>query len=212
MYKTITSILVGLIFKGGTLMASISADPTSGDHLREVLDSALLKANTEREGAEFACVKGSKIAARDPIFLEMNVEGSKTPIGVTHFIHLVEVSDNKTFDKIARSVDELAVSIVRAAEVYLSAEAEGAVINDHGTPFFSGDTTVIEIKNHILWIDGKPANVDDEPFQAKWLLGEEGVTFSKIENGDYEASSPMDHRGVGKRVLFDKDTLSLYRE
>lgn len=184
-------------------------------HLGKVLDSALQQVNEEFDanatGYRVAAVEGKELEAKEPIFLELVQGHEKTPIGITHFIHLNEKFDSAPFQEIARTVEELVSSIFKAIIIHEKARGNpDVIITSSGTPFFKNGLN-IEIIDEVLFIGGKQITFNGQSLEARRLCAEEGLTFVRTSNGDFEAVNPVDQR-PGKGVFVDKDSGAIYRK
>lgn len=184
-------------------------------NLNNALESALSQVNSrldqEEAGYHVSSAEGKELKANQPICLEIVRGNEKTPIGITHFAKLTEDFDEVPFDQTARTVDELAASIFKAIEIHHKALGNPEIlITLAGTPFFKNGIQV-EIREGILFIEGKQINYGGKSFEARRLCGEEGLKFSRIENGDFEVVNPIDKRR-GKGIFFNKDSGEIYRK
>jgi len=187
----------------------------SEDNLRGSLDLALQQVNLQLEEAEVkyrvAAGAGRELKAKEPIFLEIEQDGVKTAIGITHFAKLTESFELAPFQETARTVDELAASILKATKIYEAAKNNPDVlITVAGTPFFKNGRNV-EIREGILFVEGMQITYNGHPLEAKRLCGEEGLQFVRLDNGDFEVKNPIDQR-LGKGIFFKKDTGEIYRK
>lgn len=179
--------------------------------LSSTLDHAFKLVNEKLDdGCRVAAAQDKKLAEKEPIFLELVQNDVRTPIGITHFAHLTKNFESAPFEEVARTVDELAASILKAIKIHKKAkENPGVLINAVGVPFFKLGMN-IEILDGILCIDGRQITFNDKPLEAKRLCGEEGLVFGYAANGDVVVINPIDKR-EGKGIFFNKNTGAVYR-
>lgn len=200
------------------LIAALLFTQITSANLSESLDLALQEVNLQlKENQIEYTVDANKnnLLEKHPIFLQLNhADGSQEEIGITHFAKLDPEFENVEFSEVARTVNELVISIFKAIEIHSDAKSqqEGVLITSIGTPFYIG-TLDISIEDEILHIEGKPIRYNDKPFKACWLTGEEGLTFEKLENGDYAVKNPIDKR-KNKGIFFKLDQANglIYRD
>jgi len=202
---------------GGIMNALTATSPLIQEaNLERDLNSALQIANESlaKESREDRVenLEGRKLSAKEPILLVLNHKGEKTPIGITHFAHLTENFNQDPFEKNARTIDELAQSILRAVEIHETVKNNPSVlITKAGVPFYSSDDIKVKIDEEgILQIDDKPVMYNGKPLLAEMLKGEEGIYFAKRKNGDYKTQNPIDQR-KGCGIFFTKNTREVYR-
>lgn len=191
------------------------AGRVSEDNLRGSLDLALHQVNLQLEeaGVKYlvAAVAGKELKAKEPIFLEIEQDGVKTAIGITHFAKLTENFELSPFQETARTVDELASSILKATKIYEAAKNnQDVIITAAGTPFFKNGLN-IEIREGVLFIENLQITNNGHPLEARRLCGEEGLQFVRLDSGDFAVNNPIDQRR-GKGIFFKKDTGEIYRK
>ena len=169
--------------------------------LKGALDRALEQVNGKLEGRQVAAVEGKDLKAKEPIFLELVAGGEGKAIGITHFAKLTPTFEDAEFQEVARTIDELTESILKAVQIHDKAVSDPDVlITVAGTPFFKKGVNV-EIREGILFLEGKQILFKGTALEARRLCGEEGLTFSKMADGDYRVDNPVDER-EGKGIYF----------
>ncbi len=178
--------------------------------LQGALTTALLSVNN---GADYSVSVDEKkeLKANQPIHLVLKQDGVTVPIGITHFAELTEDFDEVPFEKTARTIDQLTKSILKAVQIHNEAKTNrDVIITAAGTPFFKKGIN-IEIRDGILFIEGRQITFKGEPFLASRLCGEEGISFRRTAEGDFETVNPIDRR-KGKGIFFNKNTGEIYRK
>lgn len=184
-------------------------------NLNSSLESALEQVNTrldeKKAGYHVGAVEGKELKSNQPVHLELVQSNKRTPIGITHFAKLTPDFDNVPFHETARTIDELAISILTAVEIHENAlRNPDILITAAGTPFYKNGINV-EIREGILFIEGKQITYQGQPFEASRLKGEEGIKFTRADNGDFETVNPIDQRR-GKGIFFNQNSGEIYRK
>ncbi len=193
--------------------------PPLEETLQETLDG--VNQFFVENGSKYEVVpsEGKPLEAKSPIFLDLifksteeGVPDERVPIGITHFVHLVPDFESAPYARIARTVDELRASVLKAVRLNLEAgdeemkKAPKAFIAPGGTPFYTnGHNIKVDNEGYLLIEKTKIIYPKaPRPFKAHMLHGEGGITFRKLENGDFATSSPGDKR-EGKGIFFNMD-------
>ena len=170
------------------------------------LDEAVQAVNKlSSENGYSVVVKNEKIVPNKPIYLQLQyADGSFQNIGITHLVHLRGSDwDNKPFEEIARSTDEVAKGILDRIALFFDAKERGLYIDESGTIFdFNGINIKMDEEGKTFSIDDKLVTYNKKPLKFIWIKSEGTVRFEKLENGETELVDDGDQR-EGKRMIIN---------
>ena len=150
-------------------------------------------------------VKNEKIEPKNPIYLQLQyTDGSFQNIGITHLVHLKGSDwDNKPFEEIARSTDEVTRGILDRIALFFDAKERGLYIDESGTIFdFNGINIKMHEEDKTFSIDDTLVTFGGKPLKFIYLKSEGTVNFVKLESGETELVDYVDQR-EGKRMIIN---------
>lgn len=151
------------------------------------------------------------IEMKEPVFLNIAYlrENRIEPIGVTHLVHLSGKNwDETPCEAIARSVEEVKASIIKAVENHLQYK------DDY---FVTRRGVIIELDRHqltvredrVLILNGKPVTWEGKAVKVDNLVSEGIITVEELPNGHLRLLDQVDFR-VGKDIIIDENN-AIYR-
>ena len=156
-------------------------------------------------------VTNEKIEPKKPVFLQLQYPDKPAlNIGITHLVHLRGSDwDNKPFEEIARTTDQVAQAILSRVGLFFSAKESGLYIEENGTIFDFHDIQVTIHEDKTFAIGDTLVTYGGTPLSLTRLKSEGIVEFRKRDGGETELIDQIDKReGKG---MFINGNGELYR-
>lgn len=179
------------------------------------LNEAIQNAN------EIFCGKGYTVAAtneqvnpKEPVFLQLRfTNGTVRNIGITHLVHLAyemgDGWDDKSFEAVARTTDQVMQAIIARVALFFNAEAQGLYIDENGTIFDFNNSNVKLYENKTFSVDDVVVSYEGAPLLLSRIKSEGIIKFIKLENWHTQLFDSVDLR-KGKGIFIDT-TGKIYR-
>jgi hypothetical protein len=183
------------------------------------LNEAIQHANEVlcRDGYTIAVTKEPGLLTgnlKEPVFLQLKfTNGEVRNIGITHLVHLTyemgDGWDDKSFEAVARTTDQVVQAIIERVALFFKAKAEGLRIDENGTIFDFGHVNIRLHEHETFSVDDVVVSYKGTPLQLSRIKSEGIIKFIKLENGHTQLTDSVDRR-KGKGIFIDT-TGKIYR-